>query len=143
MTIKQYAENIGISQQAVYQRLKEQGVSISNLKDRDGKNLSPEGIKTLDSFFEKRIENTLDGKDKETGARLNHLEAENAILRAENEKLKAILEAKEETASILKSQLEYMQKLNAATLQRIPDHKPAFLQRLIGRTKKEEENSVK
>lgn len=143
MTVKEFAQSIGKSSQAVYQKIKERGILLDNLKDKDGKNLSQEGLSVLASLFNNEPLK-VDEKDKELKAKIQHLEEENAILKAELEKSKVLLQMKDEMVDMLKNQLDYMQRLQALTLQRIPDHRPTLWQRLTGRTeKKADENAVK
>lgn len=143
MTVKEFANSYGISAQAVYQKIKDRGIEIGQLKDKDGKNLSKEGLSVLASLFNNEPLK-VDEKDKELKAKIQHLEEENAILKAEVERQKAVQQMKDDMIDMLKGQLDYMQKLQALTLQRIPDHRPTLWQRLTGRTeKKADENTVK
>lgn len=143
MTVKEFANSYGISAQAVYQKVKDRGIELGQLKDKDGKNLSADGLNILASLFTNEVKK-VDEADKEIKARMQHLEEENAILKAELEKSKALLQMKDEMVDMLKNQLDYMQRLQALTLQRIPDHRPTLWQRLTGRTgKSTEENTVK
>ena len=143
MTIKQFAEEQGISTQAVYKKIKERKLNVNQLKDEEGKELSQEGIGILANLFgneRKKVEE----KNNDFQPKIQHLEEENAILKAELEKVKALLQMKDSMIDMLKSQLDYMQRLQALTLQRIPDQRPTLWQRLTGKTgKKAEENAVK
>ena len=143
MTVKEFANSYGISAQAVYQKVKDRGIELGQLKDKNGKNLSQEGLSVLASLFTNEVKK-IDETGKEIKARMQHLEEENAILKAELEKSKALLQMKDEMVDMLKNQLDYMQRLQALTLQRMPDHRPTLWQRLTGRTeKKADENTVK
>lgn len=142
MTVKGFAQSIGKSSQAVYQKIKERGIPLDNLKDKDGKNLSADGLSLLASLFNNEVK-PLDETDKELESKIKNLEEENALLKAEVSQQKAVMQMKDELIDTLKSQLDYMQKLQAATLQRIPDHRPTFLQRLLGRAGRGDENTVK
>lgn len=54
MTIKQMAAKHNVSPQAVYQRLKKQGVNVNSLMDKETQELSPEGEMILDQLFDKK-----------------------------------------------------------------------------------------
>ena len=142
MTVKEFANSYGISAQAVYQKVKDRGIELGQLKDKDGKNLSQEGLSVLASLFTNEVKK-VDETDKEIKDRIRNLEEENALLKAEVSQQKAVMEMKDQLIDTLKSQLEYMQKLQAITLQRIPEQNQTIWQRLLGRAGKGDENTVK
>ena len=51
MTIKQKAEELGVSPQAVYQRLKRNNVDVSSLTDKETKELTGEGEIIISKLF--------------------------------------------------------------------------------------------
>jgi uncharacterized coiled-coil protein SlyX len=83
MTIKQYAEQQGISPQAVYQRLKKNGIRVDTLTEANSGELTGEGIIVLDKLFDPENRATKPLKDEKIEAleeQLTALKAEKAAL---------------------------------------------------------------
>lgn len=143
MTIAEFSKGAGITPQAIYKRLKENGISLSEIREPDGKTLTAEGLSTLAALFKvKQIDNlspeTYSGIEKKAAAiekKLTALEEENTQLKLTLTELKATAAAKDQLIENLQSQLLFMQQLQAATLQRIPAAKPTLWQRITGRVK--------
>lgn len=51
MTIKQLAEQLGVSTMTVYRRCKDNGVDVANLRDENTKELTAAGASVIASFF--------------------------------------------------------------------------------------------
>ena len=79
MTIKQYAEQLGISPQAVYQRLKKNKVKIESLTEKGTGELTGEGTIILDKLFNPENRQIKPAKDE----RIEALEQQIAELRAD------------------------------------------------------------
>ena len=147
MTISDFSRAVGLTPQAIYKRLREQGISLSEIREQDGKTLTGEGLSTLAALFKvKQIDNltpeTYSGIEKkaaEIEKKLKALEDENTQLKLTLTEIKATATAKDQLIESLQAQLLFMQQLQAATLQRIPAAKPTLWQRITGRGKKENE----
>ena len=147
MTISDFSKAAGLTPQAIYKRLKENGISLSAIREQDGKTLTGEGLSTLAALFKvKPIDNltpeTFSGIEKKAAAiekKLEALEDENAQLKLTLTELRATAAAKDQLIENLQSQLLFMQQLQAATLQRIPAAKPTLWQRITGKVKKNDE----
>ena len=147
MTISDFSKAAGLTPQAIYKRLKENGISLSEIREQDGKTLTGEGLSTLATLFKvKQIDNltpeTYSGIEKKAAAiekKLEALDDENAQLKLTLTELRATAAAKDQLIESLQAQLLFMQQLQAATLQRIPAAKPTLWQRITGRGKKENE----
>lgn len=143
MTISDFSKAAGLTPQAIYKRLKENGISLSEIREQDGKTLTGEGLSTLATLFKvKQIDNltpeTYSGIEKKAAAiekKLEALEDENAQLKLTLTELRATAAAKDQLIENLQGQLLFMQQLQAATLQRIPTAKPTLWQRITGKVK--------
>ena len=143
MTISDFSKAAGLTPQAIYKRLKENGISLSAIREQDGKTLTGEGLSTLAALFKvKQIDNltpeTFSGIEKKAAAiekKLEALEDENAQLKLTLTELRATAAAKDQLIESLQAQLLFMQQLQAATLQRIPAAKPTLWQRITGKVK--------
>ena len=113
MTIKQAAEKYGISVQAIYSRLKKNGIKLETLKDADTGELTDDAMAVLDKLFDKenrekrenfnstieRLQGDLNRLDKENAnliEKIKTLEAANAELKAERERLLTIAQQAQE-----------------------------------------------
>lgn len=114
MTIKEAAEHYGVSQQAIYQRLKKACVSLKTLKNPDTGELTPDGEAVINQLFNQR-QSTDSTNLKE---QFNELSKEVASLKAENEALKARVRD-------LEADKAYLQGQNTELLTRIPPALPA------------------
>ena len=72
MTIKEFANEQGITPQAVYQRLKSAGIEISALKDAETGEITPAGADTIKAIFS----NTSKQDDKENALKITRLQDE-------------------------------------------------------------------
>lgn len=148
MTVTELAREIGVTAQAIYKRAKARDIRLSELKEADGKNLTPEGLSILSDMMEfKRVETSLETEfkrvDKHEAESLNELKTkvdelkeEKAELMVKVAELTKEVEAKGEVIAVLREQLTYTQRLQAVTLQKIPTEKPSIWQRITGKVKK-------
>ena len=106
MTIKQYAEQMGVSPQAVYQRLKKNKVKVESLTDKGTGELTGEGTVILNKLFNPENRQIKPAKDE----RIEALEQQIAELRAElSSKAERIKSLEEQTAN-LKDDKEYFKQ---------------------------------
>jgi len=106
MTIKQYADQQGVSPQAVYQRLKKNKIKVESLTEKGTGELTGEGTVILDKLFaaeNRQIKPTKDGLIEELNKQITELRAQ---LSSKEERIKS-LEAEVES---LKSDKEYFKQ---------------------------------
>lgn len=122
MTIKGAAEMYGITVQAVYSRLKKESIQLETLKDADTGELSADGELVLNKLFDKenRVKHeSLNSTIERLQGDVNRLEKENIAL---VEKLKQVeaanAELKEERERLLRL-AEQAQELHKAALERL------------------------
>lgn len=112
MTIKQAAEGYNISVQAIYSRLKKEGIALETLKDADTGELTADAEVVLDKLFKDKQQKhsslnstieRLQGEIKrlnvenvELVEKLKRLENENAELKQERERLLTIAQQAQE-----------------------------------------------
>ena len=121
MTIKQAAEKYGISVQAVYSRLKKEGIALETLKDADTGALTADAEIVLDKLFEKDRQ-----KHSSFNSTIERLESEVKRLNKENAALIESLRAVEKQNEELKEERERLltiaqqaQELHKAALERL------------------------
>ena len=132
MTIKQFAKIYSISTQAVYQKLKAQGIKPNEIKQGNTQELTEEGIKQLEKIFTK--------KSKEESESIEGLKVENQLLKQQIEELKADRDRWAELAKTAQESLQREQQathqaqaIQMATIQAI--QKRSLWARLTGKTK--------
>lgn len=112
MTIKQAAKMYGISVQAIYSRLKKEGIALETLKDADTGELTADAEVVLDKLFKdkQQIHSSLNStierlqedvkrlnvENVELVEKLKRLENENAELKQERERLLTIAQQAQE-----------------------------------------------
>ena len=112
MTIKQAAEKYGISVQAIYSRLKKNGIKLETLKDADTGELTADAEIVLDKLFKDKQQKhssfnstierlqedvkRLNVENVELVEKLKRLENENAELKQERERLLRIAQQAQE-----------------------------------------------
>lgn len=123
MTIKQYAEQQGISPQAVYQRLKKNKIKVESLTEKGSGELTGEGTVILDKLFSPENRQIKPIKDEKIEA----LEKQIADLRTEVSSKDELIKSLERMyASIqderdfLRKALDKAQEIQADTLKRLP-----------------------
>ena len=98
MTIKEFAKNQGVTQQAIYARLKAAGIEISKLKKENSRGeLTADGLEVLKSICSKEGRE----KDKEKEAlkiKLNDIKIQFENSKEENKRLREELEAAKQSA---------------------------------------------
>lgn len=112
MTIKQAAERYNITVQAVYSRLKKEGIALETLKDADTGELTADAEVVLDKLFKDKQQKhssfnstierlqedvkRLNVENVELVEKLKRLENENAELKQERERLLTIAQQAQE-----------------------------------------------
>lgn len=112
MTIKQAAKMYGISVQAIYSRLKKEGIALETLKDADTGELTADAEVVLDKLFKDKQQKhsslnstierlqedvkRLNVENVELVEKLKRLENENAELKQERERLLTIAQQAQE-----------------------------------------------
>lgn len=146
MTIKQKAESLGVSPQAVYQRLKKNGITVYKLTDQKTKELTADGELVIDKLFSQPAEEIKPTKQavvESLEQQLTTLRAELAALneRAVNqeEEIRQLKEDKENlTKALDKAQDLHQQTLNRllpAAGQTVQNDRLTWRERITGRRK--------
>lgn len=152
MTLKEYAAEKGVSVQAVYKRLKAAGLKVESLKNKETGHLTAFGLNRLNQIFSTEFSTDLTPQPEAERFKpeVEKLKIEVERLKAQVEKAKAEAEALRSERDYLRGALENAQKLQAATLSKVPtpppalptgQHKQGFFARLLDRIKHDEENS--
>lgn len=119
MTIKEVAQQAGISHQALYKKIKSRGIKLDDLKDPVNGQLSERGEQIVRDI----IAGKTDATKVETEVENSSSEIEK--LRNKVEQLEAINSQLIQERDFLKTALDQSQKLQALTLARIPPALPA------------------
>lgn len=109
MTLKEYAASIGVSVQAVYKRLKANGLNLDVLRDKETGHLTDEGLKEVEKLF------NLDSTKGEDLTRL----------KMEVERLKTLVETITAERDRLLEERDKLLLLQLETLKKIPQALPA------------------
>ena len=112
MTIRELAQQNSITVQAVYKKLKQAGVNLSELKDASGK-ITPEGEQKIREILVPAEVHKADPDE------LNRLTTEVEKLTTQVEKLTTEVELLRGERDYLRTALEHEQALNGLALQRI------------------------
>ena len=119
MTIKEFANSLSISPQAVYKRLKGAGIALDSIRQENSSELTDEGLKQLETLFENTVEKTVNESTIEP-VELTALKVENEFLKqriadltADRDRWAALAEAAQQTA-------QQAQALNMANLKALP-----------------------
>ena len=129
MTIKEVAAKYGISQQAIYQRIKNNGISLKSLKDQKTGELTPDALGILENLFgessEKFNQQRMSKEEELTRLRtlLQSLEHENELLKI---KLEASEAAKAAAVETLNQERSMFTRL-------LPAPRPSLWERLKGK----------
>lgn len=139
MTIKDLAALAGVSHQAVYKRLKSNGIDLAALKDPETGHFTEDGEKRLMALFAikaeipegKPVEDPAPGSGadnacKELRKQVETLQKEVARLSTEVEIIRASESALRDERDFLRVALENSQKLQALTASKIPNPPPAL-----------------
>lgn len=119
MTIKQFAQEHGVTEQAVYKKLRNRGIKTTELRNHEntgGKGeLSENGLNTLNQLFSNSTETVnkpyMPGKIAELTAEVEQLTSRVRELETENARLTGKLEAYEATSATLADALTAAQRL--------------------------------
>ncbi len=147
MTIKEIANQHGISTQAVYQRLKAAGVDLREIKRQNSAELTEEGLVIVKAIFassdKENVKKKADLKNKfkDLQEQIEKLTAENEELkkdrdgwREQAERLTAVAEAAQKLAADTQEALLRAQSINMASLQAAAAPRGlSFWQRLTGK----------
>lgn len=154
MTIKDAAKKYGISVQAIYSRLKKEGIALETLKDADTGELSVDAEVVFDKLFDKdrqrkhesfnstiqRLQVEIQRLNEENASlveKLKLVENENADLKQERERLLTIAQQAQELHKAALDRLlpPPMENINAEDLRgnRGQEKRPGLLSRLFGR----------
>lgn len=118
MTIKDVAQVTGLSQQAIYKKIKARGIMLEELKDKETGQLSKHGEEVIrDLFSDKKDEKKV---EKQDSTEIEKLKAEVEKLRNKVEYLEEKNNQLTEERDFLKTALNQAQQLQALTLARIP-----------------------
>lgn len=139
MTIKDLAALAGVSHQAVYKRLKSNGIDLAALKDPETGHFTEDGEKRIRALFaikadaeaESPVEVPAPGRGaddacKELRNQVETLQKEVARLSTEVEIIRASEAALRDERDFLRVALENSQKLQALTASKIPNPPPAL-----------------
>lgn len=122
MTIKDAAAKYGVSRQAIYQRLKRQGLQVDALRNPDTGELTADGEAVLSSMFTE-AEPTQDNAQAQVDTlttEVNSLREQAAALTAQVDTLTTQLATITEERDFLRRALDQAQQLHAMTLQALP-----------------------
>jgi len=137
VTVKELAQQIGISPAAVYKRIKTNGIKLDTIKDPHTGELTPEGIERLRALFggiQPELTTELTTKVErltteltELSTKLTALETELASTKAELDSVKAENALLREREKLLTDERDYLRKsldqeqqLQAITLTKVP-----------------------
>lgn len=123
MTIKQMAKKQNVSPQAIYQRLKRQGVNVNSLIDKETQELTPEGEMVLNDMFNKKnapIKPNSTAFADEQKKRITELNIEVANLKEKVSSLETQLRKTEEDRDYLRLQLDKAQDNLNENIKRLP-----------------------
>lgn len=123
MTIKQMAAKHNVSPQAVYQRLKKQGVNVNTLMDKETQELSPEGEMILDKLFDKKsapLKSNSTAYAEEQKKQISALNFEISTLKEKISALEKENAALKDERDFLRKALEKAQDNQADTLKLLP-----------------------
>ena len=118
MTIKELANELDITPQAIYQKIKAVNLNLKALKDAETGHLTDDGIKTIVNLFVKQDVN-------EQSTKLVKLEVENAALRQQVDTLNAMVDDLRADRDAWREQARIQQRLTMP--------KPSLWARLIGK----------
>lgn len=123
MTIKEVAQQAGISHQALYKKIKNRGIKTEDLKDAETGELSEKGLEILKDLIESKNDDDQSGGKVES--RVEKLQSEIEKLRNEVASAEARVQILTEERDFLRTALDQAQKLQALTLARVPAALPA------------------
>lgn len=120
MTIKQFAKERDISSQAIYQRLKREGLKISQLKQENSQELTEAGIKTLEGLFADAKEAREESRPIENQDSIEKLKTEIDYLKKRVEELEAERDRWAKQAESAQMTAQQAQAISMANLKALP-----------------------
>lgn len=106
MTIKQYAQEAGISPQAVYQRLKKNKIKVESLTEKGSGEITGEGLVILNKLFDPENRQIKPAKDEKIEALEQKISELLAELSSKDQRIKSL----EEQAETLKEDKAYFKQ---------------------------------
>ena len=123
MTIKEVAQQTGLSHQAIYKRLKSRGIKLDEIRDKTTGLISPEGEILIAELFPVTSSNPPEEK-KAVSTEVEKLRNQVAELTTEVEKLRNQVATLENERDFLRVTLEREQQLNGIALSKLPPALP-------------------
>lgn len=124
MTIKEFSTRAGISAQAVYKRLRNQGINLDTIRNKETGQLTAEGETIVENLFS--TESHRFSSDESENQRLS---TEVERLKTEVERLSTALDIVSEERNYLREQLKASQVIQLETLKKLPQALPAPAER--------------
>lgn len=122
MTIKEFSKELGISTQAIYQRIKAAGMQLDSLKTPGSQELSDEGRKQLAQLFTKQ--------QPTNGDLQKSLQAENELLKQRCKELEA---DRDRWQHVAEQAQQLAAQAQALSLARLPAPRRSLLEWLRGK----------
>lgn len=132
MKIKDAAEKYKISSQAIYQRLKRQGIDVETLKDKETGDLTPDALGIIENLFGESSEQ-YNKQKASTLAELARLRQLVQSLEYERDLLKVKLEAAERERDTAVDTLNQERSLFTKYLPAPENEKKGLIRRLFAR----------
>ena len=134
MTIKEFSKSKGITPQAVYQKLKASGISISSIKEENTSELTESGIDILNGLFTKETDKSFN-QTSEILKTIETLKLENRLLKEELEETRRQRDQWAAQAAEAQKTAQQAQALNLAAFKALPApaEKRSLWDRLKGR----------
>lgn len=135
MTIREVAQLTGLSHQAIYKRIKAQGLKLDELKDKATGQLTPDGEAIIRELFtvESPANSPVNGKKAAVSNQVEELRNQVAELTTEVEKLRNQVASLENERDFLREALEREQKnlerqqqLTGMVITKLPTPAPAL-----------------
>lgn len=127
MTIKEVAEQTGLSHQAIYKRLKARGIKLDDIRDKATGQITPEGGTVIAELFPVTASSIPEEKkavDNQVESQVEKLRNQVAELTAEVEKLRNQVATLENERDFLRTTLEREQQLHGIALSKLPPALP-------------------
>lgn len=123
MTIKEVAEQTGLSHQAIYKRLKARSIKLDDIRDKATGQLTPDGEAVIAELFPVTSSSTPEEK-KVVDNQVEELRNQVAELTTEVEKLRNQVATLENERDFLRTTLEREQQLHGIALSKLPPALP-------------------
>lgn len=113
MTIKEFAAQIGVSDKAIYKRLKREGIELSSLKTKGSSALSPEGEARLRKLYSLQAPEAIEAEPENQGEP-GEVESPVESSTSEGENSTKEGESGEKSVEWLKAEIKRLEELNKA-----------------------------